>query len=46
MWQSLKVQLLEVGTVQLTVADASEYESKSTAGPGAGDRWSIIFSYE
>ena len=46
MWQSLKAQLLEVGTVQLTGADASEYESKSTAGPGAGGRGSVFFSYE
>ncbi len=46
MWESLKAQLLEVGTVQLTGADASEYESKSTAGPGAGGRGSVFFSYE
>ena len=46
MWESLKAQLLEVGTAQLTGADASEYESKSTAGPGAGGRGSVFFSYE
>lgn len=46
MWESLKAQLLEVGTVQLTGADASGYESKSTAGPGAGGRGSVFFSYE
>ncbi|HJK53776.1 MAG TPA: radical SAM protein, partial [Methanocorpusculum sp.] len=33
-------------TAQLTGADASEYESKSTAGPGAGGRGSVFFSYE
>lgn len=46
MWESLKAQLLEIGTVQLTGADASEYESKSTAGPGAGGHGSVFFSYE
>lgn len=46
MWEPLKAQLLEIGTVQLTGADASEYESKSTAGPGAGGRGSVFFSYE
>ncbi|MDV0443650.1 radical SAM protein [Methanorbis rubei] len=46
MWTSLKAQLLEVGTVKLTGADATEYESKSTAGPGAGGRGSVFFSYE
>lgn len=46
MWESLKAQLLEIGTAQLTGADASDYESTSTAGPGAGSRGSIFFSYE
>ena len=46
MWESLKAQLLEIGTVQLTGADAAEYESTSTAGPGAGGRGSVFFSYE
>ncbi|MDE2521622.1 MAG: radical SAM protein [Methanocorpusculum sp.] len=46
MWESLKAQLLEIGTAQLTGTDASEYESKSTAGPGAGGRGSVFFSYE
>ena len=46
MWESLKAQLLEVGTAQLTGADASEYESKSTAGPGAGGRGSVLGKLE
>ncbi|MDV0440998.1 radical SAM protein [Methanorbis furvi] len=46
MWTSLKAQLLEVGNVKLIGADATEYESKSTAGPGAGGRGSVFFSYE
>ena len=46
MWESLKAQLLEIGTAKLTGADAAGYESKSTAGPGAGGRGSVFFSYE
>jgi biotin synthase-related radical SAM superfamily protein len=46
MWKSLKAQLLEVGAAQLTGTDTFEYQSKSTAGPGAGGRGSIFFSYE
>jgi biotin synthase-related radical SAM superfamily protein len=46
MWESLKAQLLEAGTAQLTGADASEYISTSSAGPGAGGNGSVFFSYE
>ncbi|MDR3102377.1 MAG: radical SAM protein [Methanocalculaceae archaeon] len=46
MWESLKAQLLEIGTAKLTDADTSLYRSTSTAGPGAGGRGSVFFNYE
>ncbi|HJK02559.1 MAG TPA: radical SAM protein [Methanocorpusculum sp.] len=46
MWKSLKAQLLEIGTVQLCGVNASNYEAKSTSGPGTEGHGSVFFSYE
>ncbi|MDD1728070.1 MAG: radical SAM protein [Methanospirillum sp.] len=43
-WQSLKAQLLAIGTVQVTGEPADDYYSRSTAGPGAGGQGSLFFS--